>query len=47
MGYLPHNETIDSLEEVRKKLQPYPEYEFIRNIIRNYAEQQPAKVIWL
>jgi DNA polymerase III subunit epsilon len=47
MGYLPHNETIHSLEEVRKKLQPYPEYEFIRNIIRNYAEQQPAKVIWL
>jgi DNA polymerase III subunit epsilon len=47
MGYLQLNETIGSLNEIKSKLQSYPEYEFIRNIIRNYAIEQPEKVVWL
>lgn len=47
MGYVSSNEVIQSVDEIREKLQPYPEYEFIRNIIRNYALEQPEKVVWL
>ncbi len=47
MGYVSTNEAIQSIDEIKEKLQPYPEYEFIRNIIRNYAIEQPEKVVWL
>lgn len=46
MGYLKKNEDFDTIDDLKNKLEPYPEYEFVRNLIRNYAEQQPTKVKW-
>ncbi len=47
MGYLKKNEVFDTIDELKNKLEQYPEYEFVRNLIRNYAVEKPEKVIWL
>lgn len=47
MGYLPHDFNLSVKEDLRKQLEPYPEYDFVRNIIKRYAIEQPEKVVWL
>lgn len=47
MGYVPVDFDATAKDELRKQLQEYPEYDFVRNIIKRYAMEQPEKVIWL
>jgi DNA polymerase III subunit epsilon len=47
MGYVPPEFDFAAKDELRSQLQEYPEYDFVRNIIKRYALQQPDKVVWL
>ncbi len=43
MGYLPVGETLQSLEELKEKLHPYADNDFIRNSIYTFIESNPEK----
>ncbi len=47
MGYLPVNFEVKNTEQLKKHLEQYPEYQFVRSVIRRYATEQPHAVIWL
>jgi DNA polymerase-3 subunit epsilon len=47
MGYVPAGFDVSMKDELRKQLQEYPEYDFVRNMIKRYAVEQPDKVVWL
>lgn len=47
MGYISPDFTLSSKDELRTKLQVYPEYDFVRSLIKRYASEQPDKVVWL
>jgi hypothetical protein len=47
MGYLPSGFELTLKEELRTKLQAYPEYDYVRSLIKRYAMEQPDKVVWL
>lgn len=47
MGYVATEFNFQAKDEIRNQLQEYPEYDFVRNIIKRYALQQPDKVVWL
>lgn len=47
MGYVPPDFHFTAKDELRNQLQEYPEYDFVRNMIKRYALEQPDKVVWL
>ena len=47
MGYVATEFDFTAKDELRSQLQEYPEYDFVRNIIKRYALEQPDKVVWL
>lgn len=47
MGYLPVGETLQSLEELKEKLHPYADNDFIRNSIYTFIESNPEKKLAL
>jgi len=47
MGYIETDFNLSQKDDLRKKLEIYPEYDFVRNLIKRYALEQPEKVIWL
>lgn len=47
MGYIDPEFDLSYKEDLRKKLQEYPEYDFVRSLIKRYAAEQPEKVVWL
>lgn len=47
MGYVSPEFTIDAKDELRNHLQEYPEYDFVRNMIKRYALEKPEHVVWL
>lgn len=47
MGYVDPGFDFSIKDELRKQLQAYPEYDFVRNIVKRYALEQPDKVVWL
>ncbi len=47
MGYVEADFNLSQKEDLRKKLQAYPEYDFVRNLVKRYALDQPEKVVWL
>lgn len=46
MGYLPGGEEVAVKNVLRERLQEYPEYDFVRNLVKRYALLQPENVIW-
>ncbi|MBS1512953.1 MAG: GIY-YIG nuclease family protein [Bacteroidetes bacterium] len=47
MGYIPREESLYSLLELKQKLQPYADNDYIRNSIYAFAEANPEKKILL
>ncbi len=47
MGYVAPDFDFSLKDDLRDKLQMYPEYDFIRSLIKRYALEQPDKVVWL
>lgn len=47
MGYLPESERICDIHELKEKLQPYADNDFIRNSLYSYAAANPHKKISL
>jgi len=47
MGYISTDFPLSSKDDLRAKLQVYPEYDFVRSLIKRYASEQPDKVVWL
>lgn len=47
MGYVAPDFDLSSKEDLRNKLEMYPEYDFVRSLITRYALEQPDKVVWL
>ena len=47
MGYVEATFELKERDDLRKQLLEYPEYDFVRNIIKRYALEQPDKVVWL
>ncbi len=47
MGYVPPDFDLTLKEYLRTKLQAYPEYDYVRSLIKRYAMEQPDKVVWL
>ncbi len=47
MGYLSPDFDFAQKEQLKKELQVYPEYDFIHNLVKRYANDQPDKVVWL
>lgn len=47
MGYVDADFDLSLKNDLRTKLQTYPEYDFVRNLIKRYAAEQPEKVVWL
>jgi DNA polymerase-3 subunit epsilon len=47
MGYLPSDTTIYQLDELKNHLTPYPENDYIRGMIFQYAQRFPYKKIAL
>ena len=47
MGYLPQDATISELDQLKEQLTPYAENDYIRGLIYQFAERQPAKKIEL
>jgi DNA polymerase-3 subunit epsilon len=47
MGYVEESFELKERDDLRKQLLEYPEYDFVRNIIKRYALEQPDKVVWL
>jgi len=46
MGYLSGEEAFVAKDALRERLQEYPEYDFVRNLVKRHALLQPEKVIW-
>ena len=47
MGYVDADFDFSLKDDLRNKLQIYPEYDFVRSLIKRYASEQPDKVVWL
>jgi DNA polymerase-3 subunit epsilon len=47
MGYLPADTTIYQLDELKNHLTPYPENDYIRGMIFQYAQRFPYKKVAL
>lgn len=47
MGYVEETFELKERDDLRKLLQEYPEYDFVRNMIKRYALDKPDKVVWL
>ncbi|MBS1743909.1 MAG: GIY-YIG nuclease family protein [Bacteroidetes bacterium] len=47
MGYVPVSQEINNINELKEKLQPYADNDFIRNSLYAYAEANPEKKIIL
>jgi DNA polymerase-3 subunit epsilon len=47
MGYIPSHVSITSREELKTYLTPYPENDYIRGLVYQYAERHPHKKIVL
>jgi DNA polymerase-3 subunit epsilon len=45
MGYVPAGFSVDSLETLKPCITPYPENDYIRGLIYQYAERRPEKKI--
>ncbi|MDB5193548.1 MAG: polymerase subunit epsilon [Segetibacter sp.] len=45
MGYLPHNVSISSLDQIKSQITPYPENDYIRGLIYQHAGKYPEKKI--
>ena len=45
MGYVPTGFTVDSLEALKPRITPYPENDYIRGLVYQYAEKRPEKKI--
>jgi DNA polymerase-3 subunit epsilon len=45
MGYVPVNFSVNSLETLKEQITPYPENDYIRGLIYQYAEHRPEKKI--
>jgi DNA polymerase III subunit epsilon len=45
MGYVPAGFTVDSLEALKPQITAYPENDYIRGLIYQYAEKRPEKKI--
>jgi hypothetical protein len=45
MGYLPQNTNITQLSELKYRLTPYTENEYIRSMIFQYSERFPLKKV--
>jgi DNA polymerase-3 subunit epsilon len=47
MGYLPANSFDATMETLKEKLTPYPETDYIRGLVYQFAEKYPEKKIAL
>jgi DNA polymerase-3 subunit epsilon len=47
MGYLPAESLPPSMENIKEQLTPYPETDYIRGLVYQYAEKYPEKKILL
>jgi DNA polymerase III subunit epsilon len=47
MGYLPFEEPVSNIEQLKNWIEPYKENSFIRNLVHGYAARYPSKIIWL
>ncbi len=47
MGYVPAGFSVDSIETLKHRITPYPENDYIRGLIYQYAERRPEKKIEL
>jgi DNA polymerase III subunit epsilon len=45
MGYLPQNANVREIEDVKYRLTPYNENEYIRGMIFQYSERYPSKKV--
>jgi DNA polymerase-3 subunit epsilon len=45
MGYIPENLLIENVNSVKPYLNTYPETDYIRGLILNFAERWPDKVV--
>jgi len=45
MGYVPADFSVNSLETLKPQITPYPENDYIRGLIYQYAESRPEKKI--
>lgn len=45
MGYLPSDFSIHSIESLKHSITPYPENDYIRGLVYQYAERRPEKKI--
>ena len=45
MGYVPADFSVSSLEALKSRITPYPENDYIRGLIYQYAERRPEKKI--
>ncbi len=47
MGYVPANISVQTIDELKYRLTPYAENDYIRGLIYNYAQRYPSKKIVL
>jgi DNA polymerase III subunit epsilon len=47
MGYVPNDISINTIDELKYRLTPYAENDYIRGLVYNYATKYPAKKIIL
>lgn len=45
MGYVPAGFSVESLDSLKQRITPYPENDYIRGLIYQYAERRPEKKI--
>jgi hypothetical protein len=47
MGLLRRDLDLESLEDIKDKLEPMPEHEVVHNLILRYAHEHPHRVVAL
>lgn len=47
MGYIPSEEMITEVEQLKNLIEPYKENSFTRNLVHGYAARNPSKIKWL
>ncbi|MXV50870.1 GIY-YIG nuclease family protein [Pedobacter sp. HMF7647] len=45
LGYIQSESVMDDLELVKRSVTPYPQTEFIKNLVRSYANRFPERVV--
>jgi DNA polymerase-3 subunit epsilon len=47
MGYVPNNININTIDELKYRLTPYAENDYIRGLVYDHALKYPSKKVFL